>query len=59
MANMGDPLPRPQYERLNLPEDQHLTFWYQVLRDFDWTASRIQSHLLYTNRSTLFEGETP
>jgi hypothetical protein len=53
------PLPRPQYERLDLPVDQHMMFWRQVVRDFDWTTSRINSHLLYTNgRLSSREGET-
>lgn len=45
-----EPLPRPQYERMNLPDDQHMAFWRQVIRDFDWAESRRQSIVLYSNR---------
>jgi hypothetical protein len=56
----GDPLPRPQHERLELPDDQHLSFWQLVIREFDWTVSRVQSKLLYTNRTKApHEGEAP
>ena len=53
-----DPLPRPQQERLDLPHDQHLAFWYQVIRDFPWAASRAQSLALYRNVANApYEGE--
>ncbi len=56
----GDPLPRPQYERLDLPEEQHMEFWHLVIREFDWTVSRVQSKLLYHNKAkTPHEGEAP
>lgn len=44
-----EPLPRPQQERLDLPDDQHLAFWYQVIRDFPWAETRAQSLALYRN----------
>ena len=49
---LGDPLPRPQIERLELDAATHTDFWRQVLRDFDWYGSRVQSRLLYHNKST-------
>lgn len=53
-----EPLPRPQQERLDLPHDQHLAFWYQVIRDFPWAASRAQSLALYRNVANApYEGE--
>jgi hypothetical protein len=56
----GDPLPRPQQERLDLPEEQHMEFWHLVIREFDWTASRVQSKLLYYNKAKApHEGEAP
>jgi hypothetical protein len=56
---LGDPLPRPQYERLELDAETHTQFWRLVLREFDWFGSRIQSRLLYHNRSASQEGSTP
>jgi hypothetical protein len=54
----GGPLPRPQHERLSLPDDQHMTFWRQVIRDFEWTTSREQSLMLYKNVvKAPYEGE--
>lgn len=54
MANksgLGDPLPRPQYERIELDYWTHTAFWHMVLYEFDWFASRVQSRLLYYNKS--------
>jgi hypothetical protein len=48
-----DPLPRPQIERLDLPEEDHLAFWHLVIREFDWGDSRTQSLLLYRNAFAL------
>lgn len=45
----GDPLPRPNQERLDLPDDQHIDFWRLVIREFNWQTSREQSKLLYVN----------
>lgn len=45
----GGPLPRPNQERLDLPEDQHMAYWRLVIREFDWTTSREQSQILYRN----------
>lgn len=50
---LGDPLPRPQIERLELEAETHTQFWHQVLRDFDWFGSRVQSRLLYHNKSSV------
>ncbi len=55
----GDPLKRPQQERLELPEDQHLAYWECVIREFDWTVSRVQSKILYYNKAKTYEGEAP
>lgn len=49
---LGDPLPRPQIERLELDAETHTQFWHQVLREFDWFGSRVQSRLLYHNQSS-------
>lgn len=53
---LGDPLPRPQIERLELDAETHTEFWYQVLRDFDWFGVRVQSRLLYHNKSASHKG---
>jgi len=55
----NDPLPRPQLERMDLPEDQHMDYWKLVIREFDWSTSRIQSKLLYTNKAKQPEGDVP
>lgn len=49
---LGDPLPRPQIERLELEAETHTQFWHQVLREFDWFGSRVQSRLLYHNKAS-------
>jgi hypothetical protein len=49
---LGDPLPRPQIERLELDAETHTQFWYLCLREFDWYGSRVQSRLLYHNKSS-------
>lgn len=49
---LGDPLPRPQFERLELDAEAHTKFWAIVLGEFDWFGSRVQSRLLYHNRSS-------
>lgn len=54
----GDPLPRPNLERLNLPDEDHLAFWQLVIREFPWVESRRQALLLYRNVLTApYEGE--
>lgn len=54
----GGPLPRPNQERLDLPEDQHMDYWRLVIREFDWSTSRKQSQDLYKNAvGTSHEGE--
>jgi hypothetical protein len=53
---LGDPLPRPQHERVELDHWTHTEFWHHVLYEFDWFASRVQSRLLYYNRSTSRKG---
>jgi len=49
---LGDPLPRPQIERLELDAETHRQFWCLALREFDWYGSRLQSRLLYHNRAS-------
>lgn len=49
---LGDPLPRPQIERLELDAESHTAFWCLVLREFDWWGSRVQSRILYFNNSS-------
>lgn len=49
---LGDPLPRPQYERTNLDYEAHMAYWCLVLREFDWFGIRVQSRLLYHNNSS-------
>lgn len=49
---LGDPLPRPQIERLELDAETHTEFWRLALREFDWFGSRVQSRLLYHNKSS-------
>lgn len=54
----GGPLPRPNQEKLDLPEDQHMAYWRLVIREFNWETSRQQSILLYRNViSAPYEGE--
>lgn len=54
----GGPLPRPNHERLALPDDQHMDFWKLVIREFDWSTSRTQSLLLFKNVvAAPYEGE--
>lgn len=48
---LGDPLPRPQIERLELDAVTHTAFWCQVLREYDWCVSRVNSRILYHNKS--------
>lgn len=48
---LGDPLPRPQIERLELDAETHTDFWRLALREFDWFGSRVQSRLLYHNNA--------
>jgi hypothetical protein len=50
---LGDPLPRPRIECLELDALTHTMFWHQMLRDFDWHGSRVQSQLLYYNQSAV------
>lgn len=49
---LGDPLPRPQHERLDLDAETHTAFWRLTLREFDWYGSRVQSRILYHNKSS-------
>jgi len=54
----GGPLPRPNQERLDLPDEQHMSYWLLVIREFDWTTSRKQAQDLYKNVvGTSHEGE--
>lgn len=49
---LGDPLPKPNYERTELDRETHMVFWALVLYEFDWFACRVQSRLLYHNKSS-------
>ena len=53
---LGDPLPRPQIERLELDHQTHMAFWYLALREFDDFGSRVQSRLLYHNNAASHKG---
>jgi hypothetical protein len=54
----GDPLPKPNQERLDLPDEQHLDFWRLIIREFNFKRSREQSHILYRNViNAPYEGE--
>lgn len=48
--SIGNPLTRPQYERLNLPLAEQMEFWRIALRSgADWATMRIWSHILFYN----------
>ena len=34
-----------------------MDYWRLVIREFDWTVSRVQSKLLYTNKAKTPEGD--
>lgn len=47
---IGYPLTRPQHERLDLSNAEHIEFWRLVLRsDTDWVSMRIWSQILFYN----------
>lgn len=55
---VGDPLPRPQAERLELDAETHMMFWRIALREYDDWGSRLQARLLYHNNSAQRKGST-